>query len=207
MKLYNGLSPNGLRVMVFLAEKGVEMPTQMIDILSGETRQDTFLAINPLGQVPVLELDDGTRLTESIAICRYLEHLHPEPHLFGTTPRAQAIVEMWMRRMELRLFNTASDIGLHEFELFKDVVEQNADYAQSQRRLFAERLGWFNSALSDGRPFVVGETFSMADIIGMGMLFLMGFCGLEIPADLTHARRWAAAMKTRPSFPTMPQAA
>ncbi len=205
MKLYNGLSPNGARVTVFLAEKGIDLPTQDIDILGGEARMEAFSRINPLGQVPVLELDDGFKLTESIAICRYLERLHLEPSLFGKTPREEAVIEMWTRRIELRLFNVASAISLHEFEFFKDMVDQNADYAAAQRREFAKRLVWFDGELADGRPFVAGEAFSIADIVGMGMLFLMGFSGLEIADDLVHVKRWAEAVKSRPTFPKMPQ--
>lgn len=204
MKLYNGMSPNGARVAVFLAEKEIEIPTQPVDLMAGEQRTDWFLEINSLGQVPVLELDDGSHLTESIAICRYLETLHPEPALFGKTPREQAFVEMWIRRIELWLFNVAGDIGQHEFPFFKDRIEQNADYAASRRRDFAQRLRWLDQELSDDRPFVGGERFSMADIVGMTMLMLAGFAAIALPDELTHVKRWEAAMKARPSFPSMP---
>jgi len=204
MKLYNGISPNGLRVTIFLAEKKIEVPTQQINIIGGEARQEAFRKINPLPQVPVLELDDGVRLTESIAICRYLERLNPEPALFGKSSQEEAVIEMWMRRIELNLFDTISSIGLHELEFFKDTLEQNASYTASQRREFARRLAWFDEAMSDGRLFVAGKTFSIADIVGMGMLFLMQFSGVELPPKLTHARRWETAMKARPSFPGTP---
>ncbi|MEM9524656.1 MAG: glutathione S-transferase family protein, partial [Pseudomonadota bacterium] len=184
MKLFNGISPNGARVAIFLAEKGIEIPVQPIDLMAGEARTEAFRKINSLGQVPVLQLDDGRHLAESIAICRYLEQLHPKPALFGGTPVEKAFVEMWIRRMELRLFNTVGDVGLHEFEFFKDHVEQNADYAAAQRRQFFERLKWLEEELADGRPFVTGETFSMADIVGMTMLLIMGYAGIALPADL-----------------------
>lgn len=204
MKLYNGMSPNGARVTAFLAEKGIEVPAQPVELMAGEQRTDWFLEMNSLGQVPVLELDDGSHLTESIAICRYLEALHPEPALFGKTPQEQAFVEMWIRRMELWLFNVAGDIGQHEFAFFKDRIEQNADYAASRRRDLAERLRWLDEELSDGRSFVAGERFSMADIVGMTMLLLTGYAGILLPDELSHVKRWEAAMKARPSFPTMP---
>ena len=207
MKLYNGLSPNGARVAIFIDEKGIDLPVQNIDIFKGETRTDAFRQINSLGQVPVLELDDGRRLCESIAICRYLEQLYPEPALFGTGAENQAFVEMWTRRMELFLFNVAADVPLHRMEIFKDIIEQNADYAASRARAFDKRLVWFDQELSDGRPFVTGDSFSIADIVGMTMLFITGFMGMEIPASLTHVKRWENAVTARPSFPALPQAA
>lgn len=204
MKIYNAISPNGARIAVFLAEKGIEIPTQQINLMAGEAATDEFLKINSLGQVPVLELDDGRHLTESLAICRYLEHLHPEPALFGKTPVEQAFVEMWSRRMELRLFNVVGDIGLHEFEFFKGRVEQNAEYAASRRRDFEARLRWLDAELSDERPFLAGEAFSVADITGMAMLMITGFAGINIPNELTHVKRWEIAVTSRPSFPKMP---
>lgn len=207
MKLYNGVSPNGARVAILIAEKGLDIPTHQLDLMAGETRADAFRAINSLGQVPVLELDDGRYLAESIAICRYLEHLHTEPSLFGSTPEEQAFIEMWIRRMELRLFNTLGDVALHEFEFFKDQIQQNADYARAQRLEFIKRLSWLDQELSDGRSFVAGDAFSMADIIGMTMLIIAGYLQLELPANLTKVKKWEARVVSRPSFPALPQAA
>jgi glutathione S-transferase len=114
MKLYNGLSPNGARVTTFLAEKGVDIPTVDISVLDGQTRTPEFRKINSLGQVPVLELDDGTILTESVAICRYLELIHPKPSLFGESRVEQAQIEMWNRRMERHIFDTVGNVGMHK---------------------------------------------------------------------------------------------
>ncbi len=205
MKLFNGMSPNGARVSVFLAEKGVSIPTEPIDLLAGETRTDAFRKINSLGEVPVLQLDDGRYLTESIAICRYLERLHPEPALFGNSAEQQAFIEMWIRRMELHLFNTIGDVGLHEFEFFRDKVEQNADYAAAQRRSFGKQLKWLDSEISDGRPFLSGSSFSMADVVGMATLMIADLTGIGIPGELNHVRKWEAGVRSRPSFPAMPK--
>jgi len=204
MKLYNGMSPNGARVMIFMAEKGIEIPTVSIDLMANEGQAPEFLKINALGQVPVLQLDDGRYLTESVAICRYLEGLHPEPNLFGKTPEGQAFVEMWMRRIELWLFNVAGDVGLHEIEFFKYRVDQNADYAAYCRRILVERLAWLDAEMADGRTFIVGDTFTMADIIGMGLVMVMGFTQIEVPSELTNVTRWQQAMISRPTFPQMP---
>lgn len=204
MKLYNGMSPNGARVMVFMAEKGIEIPTHSIDLMANEGQTPEFLKINALGQVPVLQLDDGRYLTESVAICRYLESLHPTPALFGEAPEEQAFIEMWMRRMELWLFNVAGDVGLHEIEFFKYRVDQNADYAAYCRKTLVERLAWLDAEMADGRSFIAGDTFTMADIIGMTLLFIMGFTQIDIPGELTNVTRWQQAMVSRPTFPKMP---
>lgn len=204
MKLYNGLSPNGARVQIFMAEKGIDIPTEDVDLMAGQGQTPSFLKVNKLGQVPVLELDNGKHLTESIAICRYLEHLHPETNLFGETPEEQAFIEMWTRRVELWLFNVAGDVGLHEIEFFKYRIDQNADYAKFCRRNLVERLAWLDDELSDGRAFVAGDKFTMADIIGMTLFFIMGFTQIEIPANLTNVLRWQQSLVSRPTFPQMP---
>lgn len=204
MKLYNGMTPNGARVAIFLAEKGIEVPVEDINVVNGDTRQPTFLAINALGEVPVLELDDGRYLTESIAICRYFEGIHPEPPLFGRTTEEQAFVEMWNRRMELRLQRAIGDVGLHEFEFFKDKVEQNADYAANQRRAYLDCLRWLDDELSDGRAFIVGDSLSVADITGFAALMIAGFAGIETPGDLANVIRWSENLRSRSAFPQAP---
>lgn len=204
MKLYNGFSPNGVRVTVFLAEKGIEVPIVPIDIPGGEPRREPFLSINPLGEVPVLELDDGTRLTESIAICRYIEAQHPMPSLFGEDPKSQAIIEMWNRRMELKVFGAIADFARHEFELFKDRGPQITAFANARRKDFHDQLIWLDGELSDGRGFITGQRFTVADITGMAILLLMMFARYDIPSNLVNVARWATAMKARPSFPKMP---
>jgi len=204
MKLYNGMSPNGFRVDIFLKEKSIEIPTQQIDIMGGETRRDAYLKINPLGEVPALELDDGRVLTETMAICRYLEVLHPEVPLLGKTAAEQGFIEMWNRRIELRVFNVIGDVGLHEFPLFADKIKQFPDYAAEQRKEFIRRLEWLDNEISDGRPYIAGESFSVADITLIAAFVICRFANVEIPASLTHINKWEAAMRSRPSFPVLP---
>lgn len=199
MKLYTFKAPNPLRVVIFLAEKGIEVPAQTVDIFAGETREAPFLAINSLGEVPVLELDDGSHLTESLAICRYLEGLHPTPALMGEGPLGTARVDMWTRRIEQRLMGPVGAIGLHTFELFADKIEQNADYADSQRRLLAKRWEWLDGELSDGRSFVCDDQFSVADITGAALLMIAKFAGEEVPDRFANVQRWAGAVMSRPS--------
>ena len=200
MKLYDSLAPNAWRVQAFIEEKGVDVPRQTVSVMEGETRKPDFLAINSLGEVPVLELDDGTRITESIAICRYLESLQPEPSLFGESPLAQAQVEMWNRRMEQQIFAYCAHIGLHLIPFFADKIEQMPDYAESQKRMLAKKWAWLDQEMSDGRPFVAGDDFSVADITGAAALLICGFMELEVPASAPNVQRWAASMRARPSW-------
>jgi len=201
MKLYTAMAPNPLRVHVFLAEKGLEVPTVNLDVLKGDTRTSEFLEKNALGEVPVLELDDGRILTESVAICRYLEALHPETPLMGSDAIEQAHIEMWNRRMELKIFFTIGQVGQHEFKFFAESVEQNAIYAASQRRALAHKWVWLNDEMSDGRAFVAGDSFTIADITGMAALIVCGFANETIPDTLRHVKQWEQAVRTRPSWP------
>lgn len=204
MQLYNGMSPNGFRVDIFLKEKAIEIPTTQIDIMGGGTRQPEYLKINPLGEVPALKLDDGRVLTETLAICRYLEAMHPETALFGKDATERAFVEMWTRRVELRVFNVIGDVGLHEFPLFADRIRQFPDYAAEQRQEYIRRLKWLDSEMSDGRPYIAGDNFSVADITMIAALVVGMFAQVDIPKSLSHLKKWEASMQGRPSFPALP---
>lgn len=207
MKLYDAMTPNSLRLNVFLAEKGIDVPRQKVDVMGGGTRTPAFLALNSLGELPTIELDDGTALTESIAICRYFEGLHPEPNLMGTTPLELAQIERWNRRVEIHLFDVIGAVARHSFDFFADKVEQIPEYAASQRRLFGEKLAWFDREMSDGRSFIAADRLTVADITGMAALFVCDLFDHPIPADLTHAKRWEGAMRARPSFAQLRHAA
>lgn len=204
MKLYNGMSPNGMRVAVYLAEKGIEVPVTNIDVMAGDTQKPDYLAVNSLGEVPVLELDDGQIITESLAICRYFEVLHPKKPLMGETAAEQANTEMWTRRMEQQVFATVGTIGLHEIPYFEHKIEQFPKYAASLRRAFPKKLAWLEQEISDGRPFIAGDKFSIADITGMAALMVCGFISLEIPSEFKQVNQWAKSMQSRPSWPAMP---
>lgn len=199
MKLYDAMAPNPRRVRIFMAEKGIELPIQLLELMQGDSRTPEFLAKNSLGETPVLELDDGRYLTESIAICRYLELLHPEPALFGKSPEEQAYVEMWTRRMEQLIMGPFGQLGLHSFEFFADKIEQVPAYAETQQRLIPKRLAWLDNEISDGRTFVAGEAFSVADITGVAALMIGNFINFEIPAELKHVHAWADRVQSRSS--------
>jgi len=193
-----------MRVQVFLAEKNIEVHTINIDVMAGETRKAEHLALNSLGEVPVLELDDGTIITESLAICRYFEILHPELPLMGVGAESQAYIEMWTRRMEQQIFGPVSQIGLHEIPYFEHKLEQIPDYAASLRRQFPSRMAWLEKEISDGRPFIAGDNFTIADITGMAAVMVCGFMSIEIPAELEAVNRWAKAVQARTSWPARP---
>ncbi|MFK7966828.1 MAG: glutathione S-transferase family protein [Burkholderiaceae bacterium] len=200
MKLYTSEAPNPFRVKVFLREKGIEIPTQMINIMDGETRQPDFLRINSLAEVPVLELNDGSYLTESVAICRFLETQHPTPALLGTSKLEVARVDMWNRRMEQQIMTPIGEVARHTFGLFADRFEQVQAYADTQMRLQLKRWAWLDQELADGRTYVCEDEFSIADITGMAALKICGYVGQDVPAELVHARRWEQAVKSRASW-------
>ncbi|MBV1920664.1 MAG: glutathione S-transferase family protein [Pseudomonadales bacterium] len=195
MHLYTAQAPNPFRVNVFLAEKNIVIPSTSLNVMEGDTRSADFLKKNSLCEVPVLELDDGTYLTESIAICRYLEHLHPENPLMGETPLAQARVEMWNRRMEQQIFGAVGNIGLHTIPFFADKVEQIPEYAKSMKSLLEKKWAWLDGELADGRTYICDDAFSVADITGMAALFVCEFIEIDIPDNLTHLQRWVSAVR------------
>ncbi len=200
MKFYDGAAPNPRRVRIFLAEKGVEVPTERLDIPKNEARSPAFLKKNSLGAVPVLELDDGTIITESVAICRYFEELYPDPPLFGADAVERAKVEMWNRRIEIEIMTNIGAVALHTFDFFKDRVMQVPAYAEAQRETSMKKLAWLDGELADGRPYLTGDRFSVADITGMTASMIAGFVGIEIPEELSNLRRWDDRLRSRPSW-------
>ena len=151
MKLYDlKAGTNTSRVRIFLAEKGVKLPTVEVDMMKGENRGPDYLSKNPMGTI---ELDDGTKIAESVAICRYMEELHPDPPLFGTTPIEPALIEMWNRRMELELLRPITDNFLHSSAFDKERLTQVADIAHYGRKHAQARMNWLNGELAMG-PFI-----------------------------------------------------
>jgi glutathione S-transferase len=199
MLLYDlpvGMNPR--RVRIFLAEKGLTVPMRTVDATTDENRKPPFLAINPLGKLPVLELDDGSVITESIAICRYVEALHPAPPLFGSTPQEQARIEMWIRRMEFQITQPIGDVFLHTGEFYRTRFDQLPAYGEFSRRRAAEAFVWLNGELA-GREFIATDTYSMADIVAQCAFVLGKAVGLRIPPELTELTRWFAAVGGRPT--------
>lgn len=200
MKLYSAPGPNSYRVRIFMAEKGLELPITQIDFGKREHKSPDFLKLNSLGQVPVLELDGGDIITESVAICRYLEALHPSPPLFGSDAVSQGKVEMWNRRMEQEIFATIGNVVLHTDEFFKERLTQVPAFAEAQRQAIPAKWTWLDREMSDGRSYLAGDAFSMADISGMVTLWISDVFSFEIPAALPHVQRWSEKLRARPSW-------
>jgi glutathione S-transferase len=199
MKLYTSrLAPNPRRVTIFLAEKGIEIPTVEIDLVKKENLLPEFLGRNPLGRVPVLEFDDGSYLAESIAICRYFEATTPEPALFGSGARAQAEVEMWNRRMELEVLANVTGCFRHSHPYWQGRIEQVADYGDLCRRTLDDRMKWLDGEIAN-RPFIAGERFTVADITAVTAFDLGRVAKIRIPETLANLTAWYARVSERPS--------
>lgn len=200
MKLYVAPGPNSYRVRIFMAEKGITLPLVELDYGKREHKSEEFLKLNSLGQVPVLVLDDGTVITESTAICRYLEAIHPKPPLFGSDAASKGLVEMWNRRMENEVFATIGNVVLHTNEFFKERLIQVPAFAEAQKQTIPKKWAWLDREMDDGRLYLAGDAFSMADISGMVTLWLSEVFGFEIPADLANVARWNERLRQRPSW-------
>jgi glutathione S-transferase len=199
VKLYDYvMAPNPRRVRIYLAEKNLSVPTVQLDITKAENRTAPFLAKNPLGGVPFLELDDGTVIAESVAICRYFEALHPEPPLFGTDARDQALVEMWQRRMELELFRNVAGCFQNTHAFFKGRIEQVPEYGEVCRRTAAKRLAWLDEELA-GRPFVAGPRYTVADVTALVAIDFGRVVDIRIAPEQKNLARWHEAVASRPS--------
>jgi glutathione S-transferase len=200
MKLYDNVhAPNPRRVRIFLAEKGIEVPTVQVDLMRGEHKSEAIKRLNPLGAIPVLELDDGSSIAESVAICRYFEELHPEPALFGRGAAGRARVEMWNRRIELGLLMPIAQVWIHGSPITARLFEQVPDAAAFNRKVVDRFLGWLDGELRD-RPFLAGDDYSVADITALCTLDFAGAL-VGIPIDPAHANlaRWHAGVSARPS--------
>ncbi|TMM49697.1 glutathione S-transferase family protein [Qipengyuania marisflavi] len=191
-------APNPRRVRIFAAEKGVELPAREISIPKREQKSEEFLAINPRGQTPALELDDGTVITESVAICRYLEGLHPQPPLFGSSPLESAQIEMWSRRVEMILMAPVGAVWVHTHPFTAAIPGRNSDYGEANRPRVAEAFRFFDSALKD-REFLAADNYSMADIILLTTMDFAGFANCPAPDDCAALAAWHTRVTARPS--------
>jgi glutathione S-transferase len=199
MKLYDFTrAPNPRRVRIFLAEKGVSVPTEQVDLFTGANRRPEALQRNPYGGLPVLELDDGTCIAESVAICRYFEELHPQPPLMGVDALERAVVEMWNRRMELSLFSQIGRYFQHTSEIFKTRIKQMPEVAEVARDAAQAQMQLLDRLIGD-RRFIAGERYTIADITAMVALGLGEMAGLSIDPSLRNVTRWYGEVSARPS--------
>ena len=200
MKLFDGgRAPNPRRVRVFLAEKGISVPLVPIDMGALEHRQDAVSSRNRLRRLPVLELDDGTIITESVAICRYFEELQPEPALFGQGALGKALVEMWQRRVELCLMNSVGAAFRHIHPAMKEwEVPQIPQWGEANKPKAIEFLHFLDDELAD-REFIAGDTYSIADITGLISVDFMKPARIQMPKECANVLRWHKAVASRPS--------
>ena len=200
MKLHEDQrAPNPRRVRIFLAEKGIEVPRRQIDIMSEEHKTAEILKLNPFAQLPILELDDGRVICESIAICRYFEAIQPEPPLFGTDAIDQAMVEMWQRRVEQALFMPVSYAFRHSHpRMARLEVPQVREWGEANLARIPERLEYFDAELKD-RRFMAGERFSVADITALCAVDFMKVVRLSLSDGHANLRRWHGEVSSRPS--------
>jgi glutathione S-transferase len=199
VKLYDSaMAPNPRRVRIFLAEKGIEVPTVQVDLGKAENREPDYLAKNPMGGVPILELDDGTIIAESVAICRYFEQKQPDPPLMGVGGDDCARVEMWQRRMELEIAVPIMGTFRNTHDFFKGRITQVPEYGAVLKENAFKRLEWIDGELAD-RPFVAGDRFTIADITLLIAIDFGRVSQIGIQPDQKNLSRWYDAVSTRPS--------
>jgi glutathione S-transferase len=186
-------------VRIFLAEKGIELPLEPVDMSELGHKSETITQLNPLQRLPVLLLDDGTALSESVAICRYFEELYPQPPLMGVDALDKARVEMWQRRMEMHLLLPVANVFRHAHPAMATwEVPQVKAFSEANRPKVIECLTWLNEELSD-RPFIAGDRFSIADITAMIAVDFMKPAQIDRPEDLKNLDGWYDSVKNRPS--------
>ncbi len=191
-------APNPRRVRIFAAEKGIDLPSQEVSIPRREQKAPEFVAKNPRGQTPILELDDGTVIAESVAIMRYLEALHPEPCLFGTGPVEIAEIEMWSRRVEMILMPAVGAVWVHTHAFTAALPGRNVEWGEANRPRALDAMRFFDTSLK-GREFLAVEAFSAADILLLTTIDFAGFVGMEMPEECANLRAWHERVSARPS--------
>jgi glutathione S-transferase len=199
MKIYEFTqAPNPRRVRVFLAEKGINVPYAQVNIGSGDNRKPEFLKINPMGGLPVLELDDGTHIAESIAICRYFEELHPEPNLMGKDAKEKAVIEMWNRRMEFEVLSNTAGAFRNTSDFFKGRIPQVKEYGEVCHGAALKRLQWLDEELAN-REYIAGNRFTIADITALIGIDFGRTTAIKVLPEQKNLTRWHQAVSSRPS--------
>lgn len=200
MKYYDSIGPNPRVPRIFMAEKGIVIPRVTVDIRGGENRQAPFLATNPMGQSPALELDDGSVVTEITAICEYLEELHPTPALIGANPRERAETRMWVRRIDLNILEPMANgyrfaEGIKMFGPRLLCIPEAADKLKATAQ---RNLAWLDTQLA-GRDFVCGHRVTLADIMLLAFIEFATVVGQPLPPERTNLHAILARMRSRPS--------
>jgi glutathione S-transferase len=191
-------APNPRRVRMFLAEKGVDLPETKVDMMKREHKSPEFRAKNSMGQIPTLELDDGTCISETVAICRYFEELHPNPPMFGTTAVERALVDQWIRRIEFTVMMPVGQFWRHAHPRTAALLTQFKDFGESNKATYQGAQKYMNREL-DGHEFVVGDSLTMADICLLSTVDFADWIGLPVEDEFENLVAWRARMKARPS--------
>ncbi len=191
-------APNPRRVRMFLAEKGIDLPETLVDMRKREHKSPEYRAKNSLGQIPTLELDDGTAISETVAICRYFEETSPEPPLFGKTATEKALVDMWVRRVEFAVMMPVGNFWRHAHPYTAALLTQYKDFGESNKETYKGAQKWLNREL-EGREFLVGDSLTMADICLLSTVDFAEWIGLPVEAEFENLTAWRARMKARPS--------
>lgn len=199
MKLYQSVGPNPRTVKMFIAEKGMEVERVDVDLMGGENRKDPYLSINPAGQTPALELDDGTHLTEILAICEYLEEVHPKPPLIGSNAEERAKTRMWTRRIDLKVCEPmANGFRFGEgLRLFENRMRCLPEASPGLKAIAQDGLQWLEGNFEG--PWVVGDRFTLADILLYAFLDFGGQVGQPLDPKYEKLATWMARVKDRPS--------
>jgi glutathione S-transferase len=201
MKFYNSVGPNPRMVRIFMAEKGFDVPKVDVDLRGGENRREPYLKVNPAGQCPALELDDGSVLAEITAICEYVDEIKKDtPSLIGTTPEERAKTRMWVRRIDLNIVEPAAN-GFRfsqGLKLFENRIRCIPEAAEGLKATAQDKLKWLDG-LMGSKPFVAGDKLTMADILLFAFVDFMGQVGQPLPADCKNLTAWYGRMKARPS--------
>jgi glutathione S-transferase len=200
MKLYTGLGPNPRTVRMFMAEKGIEIPLVKVDLMTAENRRAPYTERNPAGQLPCLELDDGTHLAEITAICEYLEEKHPKPPLVGTTPEERAQTRMWTRRIDLNIVEPMAN-GFRYGEglaLFKERIHVIPQAADDLKAIAREKLAWLDG-LMEGNDWICGSRFTLADVLLFAFADFGRTVGQPLDAKLAWLPGWFERVAKRPS--------
>lgn len=189
-------APNPRRVRLFLAAKGLTIAEKMVSLRAREHKSAQVLALNPRGQVPFLELDDGRVIAESISICRYLDELHPQPPLIGTTAFERAETDMWIRRVETGLGTPVSQFWQHGHPYTAKLINQIPAMGEAAKPQALAMMGWFDGELA-GRPWLAGERFTLADISLLSIVDFAGWIGIGMPEEAGHLRDWHSRATAR----------
>jgi glutathione S-transferase len=200
MKFYNSIGPNPRVVKMFMAEKGIDIPRVEVNLMAGENRQDAYKAVNPAGQLPALELDDGAVLAEILPICEYLEETHPSPPLVGTNAEERAMTRMWTRRIDLNICEPMAN-GFRFSQglaLFQNRVRCIPQAADDLKAVAAEKLTWLDG-LIDGREWIVGNRFTLADILLYSFLDFGAQVGQPLDGANKNLAAWKDRVAARPS--------